>query len=56
MEKSQSRADQRPAVGGAEYIAAYVARSTAEQTYLQPGDTVTIRVDRLGALTNRVAG
>ena len=37
-------------------IAAYVARCTAESTYLQPGDVVTIRVDRLGALTNRVAG
>jgi 2-keto-4-pentenoate hydratase/2-oxohepta-3-ene-1,7-dioic acid hydratase in catechol pathway len=37
-------------------IAAYVARNTAERTYLQPGDEVTIRVDRLGTLANRVTG
>ena len=35
-------------------IAAYVARSRAEKVYLQPGDRVTIRVDGLGALANRV--
>jgi 2-keto-4-pentenoate hydratase/2-oxohepta-3-ene-1,7-dioic acid hydratase in catechol pathway len=37
-------------------IAAYIARNRASRTYLQPGDVVTIRVDRLGALTNQVAG
>ena len=37
-------------------IAAYVARSRVARTYLQPGDRVSIRVDRLGALTNRVSG
>ncbi len=35
-------------------IAAYIARSQAQKTYLQPGDQVTIRVDRLGTLSNRV--
>ncbi len=35
-------------------IAAYVARSRAEKVYLQPGDRVTIRVDGLGVLSNRV--
>ena len=37
-------------------IAAYIARSQAQKTYLQPGDQVTIRVDGLGALSNRVIG
>lgn len=35
-------------------IAAYIARSQAQKTYLQPGDQVTIQVDRLGTLSNRV--
>jgi len=35
-------------------ITAYVARNTAARTYLQPGDLVTIRVDRMGALANRI--
>ncbi len=35
-------------------IDAYIARSQARKTYLQPGDQVTIRVDRLGTLSNRV--
>jgi len=35
-------------------IAAYVDRSRAEKVYLQPGDRVTIRVDGLGALGNRI--
>jgi len=35
-------------------IDAYIARSQAQKTYLQPGDQVTIRVNRLGALSNRV--
>jgi len=35
-------------------IAAYIARHQAQKTYLQPGDQVTIQVDRLGALSNLV--
>ena len=35
-------------------IAAYIARSQAQKAYLQPGDQVTIWVDRLGTLSNRV--
>ena len=35
-------------------IDAYVARNIAEKTFLQPGDEVTITVDRLGRLANRI--
>lgn len=35
-------------------IDAYIARNISERTFLQPGDLVTIAVDRLGQLTNRV--
>ena len=35
-------------------IDAYIVRSTSEKTFLQPGDEVTITVDRLGRLANRV--
>ena len=35
-------------------IDAYVARSTAERSFLQPGDQVTITVDHLGRLSNRI--
>lgn len=35
-------------------IDAYIARRQAQKTYLQPGDQVTIQVDRLGALSNPV--
>ena len=36
-------------------IDAYIARNIAEKTFLQPGDRVTITVDRLGRLANRIA-
>jgi 2-keto-4-pentenoate hydratase/2-oxohepta-3-ene-1,7-dioic acid hydratase in catechol pathway len=35
-------------------IAAYIARNAAAKTYLQSGDLVTIEVDYLGSLANRV--
>ena len=35
-------------------VDAYVARNISEKTFLQPGDKVTITVDRLGRLDNRV--
>jgi len=35
-------------------IDAYISRNTSEKTFLQPGDEVTISVDRLGRLANRV--
>ena len=37
-------------------IAAYVARSRVQKTYLQPGDLVSISVNGLGTLCNRVSG
>lgn len=36
-------------------IERHIARVRAARIYLQPGDEVTIRVDRLGTLANRVA-
>lgn len=36
-------------------IDAYIASSRAEKTFLQPGDVVTITVDRLGRLENKIA-